>query len=343
MPKDAGGGNEYETGGGLYALGLINAAHGAGVVGYLTEHMAGAHTETAKHGAALGLGLASMGSAAPNVTDALRMVLFEDSAVAGEAAGLSLGLNLLGTGDADALGFMIQYAQDTEHEKIIRGLALGIALILYEQQEQADGTIEQLMADKDPILRKSACHAMALAYAGSNDNRIIKRCLHIAVSDANDDVRRAAATAIGFLLLRNPEQLPSVVSLLCESFNPHVRVGCCYALGIACAATGSKDALALVEPMTKDSVPFVRQGALVASALILMQQPNSNTRATAFRKRLPTIIADKHEATLCKFGAILAQGVLEAGGRNVSIRACREHGHMDAATVTGLFVFTQVG
>lgn len=43
---------------------------------------------------------------------------------------------------------------------------------------------------------------MALAYAGTNDNKIIKRCLHIAVSDANDDVRRAAATGLGFLLLR---------------------------------------------------------------------------------------------------------------------------------------------
>jgi 26S proteasome regulatory subunit N2 len=343
LPKEAGaGGAEYELGGGLYALGLIYASHGASVVPYLQEQLSTAQSETVKHGGALGLGLAAMGIASSSVTDTLRMALFEDSAVAGEATGLALGLNLLGTGDAEALSFMIQYAQDTEHEKIIRGLALGIALVLYERQEQADGTIEQLMADKDPILRKSACHAMAMAYAGTNDNRIIKRCLHIAVSDANDDVRRAAATAIGFLLLRNPDQLPSVVSLLCESFNPHVRVGCCYALGVACAATGSKEALALVEPMTKDTVPFVRQGAWVASALILLQQPNSNGKAMALRKRLPTVVADKHEATLSKFGAILAQGILEAGGRNVSIRACREHGHMDAATVAGLFVFTQV-
>ena len=63
---------------------------------------------------------------------------------------------------------------------------------------------------------------------------------------------------------RAPEQLPAILSLLCESFNPHVRVGCCYALGIACAATGNKDAVALVEPMLKDSVPFVRQGAFIS-------------------------------------------------------------------------------
>ena len=38
----------------------------------------------------------------------------------------------------------------------------------------------------------------------------------------------------------NPEHMPSVVSLLCESFNPHVRYGSCLALAIACAGTGSK-------------------------------------------------------------------------------------------------------
>ena len=49
------------------------------------------------------------------------------------------------------------------------------------------------------------------------------------------------------------------------------RYGAAMALGIACAGTGSKKALALIEPMTNDSVNYVRQGALIASALILIQ------------------------------------------------------------------------
>jgi 26S proteasome regulatory subunit N2 len=85
------------------------------------------------------------------------------------------------------------------------------------------------------------------------------------VSDVNDDVRRAAVTGIGFLLFRNPEQCPSVVSLLAESYNPHVRYGAAMALGIACAGTGLREAIALLEPMAKfDPVNFVRQGALVS-------------------------------------------------------------------------------
>ena len=48
-------------------------------------------------------------------------------------------------------------------------------------------------------------------------------------------------TAIVFTLwCRNPEQCPNVVSLLAESFNPHVRCGASWALGIACAASGNK-------------------------------------------------------------------------------------------------------
>ena len=46
-------------------------------------------------------------------------------------------------------------------------------------------------------------------------------------------VRRAAVTSIGFLLMRTPEQVPSAVALLCESFHPFVRHGAVMALGSA--------------------------------------------------------------------------------------------------------------
>lgn len=42
------------------------------------------------------------------------------------------------------------------------------------------------------------------------------------------------------LFFRTPEQCPQVVSLLSESYNPHVRFGAAMALGIACAGTGLK-------------------------------------------------------------------------------------------------------
>ena len=51
----------------------------------------------------------------------------------------------------------------------------------------------------------------------------IGKLLHVAVSDVSDDVRRAAVTCLGFLLFRTPDVVPQLVSLLAESFNPHVR------------------------------------------------------------------------------------------------------------------------
>jgi 26S proteasome regulatory subunit N2 len=78
-----------------------------------------------------------------------------------------------------------------------------------------------------------------LAYAGTASNKAIKQLLHVAVSDVSDDVRRAAVMALGFVLLRTPKQVPRVVQLLAESYNPHVRYGAAMALGISCAGTGS--------------------------------------------------------------------------------------------------------
>ncbi len=113
-----------------------------------------------------------------------------------------MGLVLLGTGNGEALQEMVTYAHQTKHEKIIRGLALGIAMIVYGREEEADTLIEQLLRDKDPILRYGGMYAIAMAYVGTANNSAVKKLLHVAVSDVSDDVRRAAVAAIGFVLVR---------------------------------------------------------------------------------------------------------------------------------------------
>ena len=45
-------------------------------------------------------------------------------------------------------------------------------------------------------------------------------------------------TSLAFLLFKNPGQVPRIVQLPSESYNPHVRCGATLALGIACAGTG---------------------------------------------------------------------------------------------------------
>lgn len=342
LPQEGVSGSAYSEGGALFALGLIHTNHGHGVTKYLTNALKSTQNETVQHGAALGLGVAAMATDNEEIYEDLKNVLFTDSAVAGEAAGLAMGLVMLGTCSAKAIDEMLQYAHETQHEKIIRGLALGMALLTYGREQQADALIETLTTDKDPILRYGGIYAIAMAYAGTGSNTAIRKLLHVAVSDVNDDVRRAAVMALGFILFKTPKQVPRVVQLLAESFNPHVRYGAALALGISCAGTGMTEALNLLEPLTNDSVDYVRQGALIASSMILIQHNDSmSTKVGPLRKNFEKIIGDRHEDAMAKFGAALGQGILDAGGRNVSISLQSASGHSNMSAIVGMAVFTQ--
>ena len=59
---------------------------------------------------------------------------------------------MLGSASDKALEDMLAYAHDTQHEKIIRGLAVGIALIMAGRLEQADTLIQTMVLDK--VLKK---------------------------------------------------------------------------------------------------------------------------------------------------------------------------------------------
>ena len=174
-------------------------------------------------------------------------------------------------------------------------MSLGIALTVYGREEEADTLIEQMTRDQDPILRYGGMYALALAYRGTANNKAIHQLLHFAVSDVSDDVRRTAVLALGFILYNKPEQTPRIVSLLSESYNPHVRYGAPLAVGISCAGSGLSEAISLLEPLTSDVVDFVRQGALIAMAMVMIQTNESyDSRVGAFRRKLEKIILDKH-------------------------------------------------
>ncbi|KAJ6424247.1 hypothetical protein OIU84_025099 [Salix udensis] len=336
-----GGGSPYSEGGALYALGLIHANHGEGIKQFLRESLRSTSVEVVQHGACLGLGLAALGTADEDIFDDIKSALYTDSAVAGEAAGISMGLLMVGTA-SEKTSEMLAYAHETQHEKIIRGLALGIALTVYGREEEADTLIEQMTRDQDPILRYGGMYALALAYSGTANNKAIRQLLHFAVSDVSDDVRRTAVLALGFVLYSEPEQTPRIVSLLSESYNPHVRYGAALAVGISCAGTGLSEAISLLEPLTSDVVDFVRQGALIAMAMVMVQMNEaSDSRVGTFRRQLEKIILDKHEDTMSKMGAILASGILDAGGRNVTIRLLSKTKHDKITAVVGLAVFSQ--
>lgn len=353
LPQGGMSSSPYSEGGALYAMGLIHANKGfSGSVSkttmeYLRNALRNAGSdETVQHGACLGIGLCGLASHDYEIYEELKNIMFTDSAVAGEGAGIAIGLTLLGAGgdlrNGEILKDLLAYAHDTKHEKIIRGCMMGIALMMYEREEAADPLIEQLTRDKDPLIRYGGIYAIAMAYAGTSNNTAIRRLLHVAVSDVSDDVRRAAVTCLGFVLFRTPVQVPKLVSLLAESFNPHVRYGACIAVGIACAGTAKNEAIQLLEPLLDDAVDYVRQGALMALAMVIMQESEGrNPKVAAIREKILKLITDKHVTTMTKMGAIIAQGILDAGGRNVVISLQSHTGFTKMASIVGLAVWAQ--
>lgn len=65
----------------------------------------------------MGLGLAALGSDNEDIFEEVKAVLFADNAVAGEAAGIALGLISAGSGTEKATE-LLTYAHDTVHEKV---------------------------------------------------------------------------------------------------------------------------------------------------------------------------------------------------------------------------------
>lgn len=372
LTSSAGGiSSPYEEGGALYALGLIHspvchdnpvrgeppaapaagpgpapaaAAAAAGqqqIINYLTEAIRNAgQNEQILHGACLGLGLTAMTLADEGICTQLKDLLNMDSAVVGEAAALGIGMVMLGSADKAICDELMQYGQETQHEKITRGIALALALIMYNREDEADTLIEALCCHKDSIFRCGGVFVVAMAYAGTAHSGAIERLLDMAVTDVADEVRRYAIACLGFLTFKKPKYCIDLVRLLSDSYNPHTRYGVAMAIGIACAGTNLKDAVEILERLAKDSVDYIRQVAFISLAMVLVHQPKGNEKVEALRKTLEERVKDKHEELMTKFGCIVATGILDAGGRNVTI-ALHKNNHNLMKSIVGMMIFTQ--
>lgn len=198
----------FSTAGAYYAYGLMHANQFSGEVAnfFLDGYKNSAQNDAVQHGVSLGLGLVAMATKDQNIYEQLQNTLYSnvDSAIIGEAAAYGMGLVMLGSADERAIEDIITHAVDSQHEKIIRALAISLALIMYGKEEQADALIEQMVRSKDAIMRYGGMFAIGCAYAGTQNTGAVQKLLKYAVSDVSDDVKRAALTNLGFLFFRKP-------------------------------------------------------------------------------------------------------------------------------------------
>jgi len=317
----------YAMGGAFFARGIINSRNRGEEQDALRKdlmtELGRTSSEIVQHGISLALGMVDFGTHNSEVIEKLSEILMSDNAISGFASALAIGLIAAGSGNEEIWGRLFDHACDTQHEHIVRGCALGLAMIQLGRQSKADEHIQQLLAqDAKPILRLGGCYAMGLAYAGQGNSDALKQLLNIAVTDVVDDVRMAAVMNIGFLLCHEPDRVASVVDLLARSFNMHTRYGACAAIGASCAGLGGDgQAARLLDVLRKDESAFVQQGAYIASGFLLSRSSNEKQRkaAAAVQKKMIEVATGKHIPRLSKQGAILGLGIKASGGQNLSV------------------------
>ena len=345
LPKEGVHGSEYSEGGALFALGLIHAGYPEGkreVCDFLKSALQSASpsNETLLHGCCYGLGAASFASKDEALVEELKAVLYADSANAGEGAAVALGLCMFGSGDFKLVEELLAYGKETKHDKIIRALAVAIGMMLYGTGDAHFDFAKELLQDQNHWMRYTAVWVLAMAYAGSGDRQALKHLLQLAVTDPDQDVRRVSVIGMSFVLIGRSDELPEMVRLLLASYNPNLRFGALIALGIGFAGTGDEKVLGMIDALMRtDKTDYVRQAAMMSAALVLTQQ--SPEKQSPLRTHLERIIGTKHEEALAKFGAILSQGILDAGGRNQSVALTNPNGSLRPIGVAGMVLFTQ--
>jgi 26S proteasome regulatory subunit N2 len=184
-----------------------------------------------------------------------------------------------------------------------------------------------------------------MAYCGSGNTAMLQKLIKFSVSDVSDDVRRAALINIGFLEIRSPDILfdnLKVLGLLSESYNSHVRFGATMAIGIACAGSGKVKPYKVIEPLFLDPNYIVRQAALIASGLIFSQTTLKQEEGIKeYLEKVDSIIVDKNEHLLIKFGACISKGLLHLGGKNCVINLVSNTNENKMKSIIGMCLFTQ--
>lgn len=75
--------------------------------------------------------------------------------------------------------------------------------------------------------------------------------------------------------------------------------------------------------------------------VLIQQNDTTNPKVGAARKIFENLIGDKHEDAMAKLGATLAQGFIDAGGRNVNVSMQSKSGSSSMPAIVGLALFSQ--
>jgi len=89
-----------------------------------------------RHGGCLGLGLAAMGTHRQDAYEQLKYNLYQDDAVTGEAAGIAMGMVMLGSQSADTINDMIAVSFPCRFQLVILRIYILTIFVKCNQSNQ---------------------------------------------------------------------------------------------------------------------------------------------------------------------------------------------------------------
>ncbi len=263
--------------------------------------------------------------------------LISSELIIGLSSSLSIGLVFLGLPCKNLLKELLYLIYETENEKTLNGLMFGISLLFFETKGESETFFYKFIEEKDPNFRRCAILIYSLAYSKTGNFRILNIFLKILTSDPDNNVKKSAIIGIGFLFYSKFNMVEKIFEKLAQHYNPFIRYGISFAIGISCKEKFHFNALKILERLFLDPIDFVRQSAYISMGIILNGRNNFEKKKKIinyFKKQLN----NQNETAFSKFGLLIGLSFMlsktKSNDKKTMIRI------KDIRELIGLFLFS---
>lgn len=336
--------SDYSNGGRLYAQGISFFGK------KLSEEDLNTHLENLSkkdkkegtlHGTALLLGLRNVLSNNQMISEKLIAHLYGEKANIGEASGYALGLIKATHFENQTVETLINISRNNPHDRIARSMMCSMGLLALGNRDKVMNVFNDLIKEKDEVLRMGAVNVLGMAYFDTCENKVISLLLQIAATDLSNDVRRASVLALCFVMYSRKSKAFSLLEMLSKSYNEYVRHGVALGLGIIGAGTFDKKIHKLLLVLWKDDIFHVQQATAISFGLLhQLATPSLDPEMVKIREEMITKAQSKYTNVMTKFGCYLGIGLMQSGGGNAVLSLVSSSGQMKIKNIIGIYMFT---
>ena len=293
------------------------------------------------HGTALLLGLRHVLSNSDIISEKLITHLYGEKANIGEASGYALGLIKATHFDTQVVETLINISRNNPHDRIARSMMCSLGLLALGNRDKIMNTFNDLIKEKDEVLRMGAVNMLGMAFFDVCENKIISLLLQIAATDLSNDVRRQSVLALCFVMYSKKNKAFSLLEMLSKSYNEYVRHGVALGLGIIGAGTFDKKIHKLLLTLWKDDIFHVQQACAISFGLLhQLATPSLDPEMVKIREEMITKAHSKYTNIMTKFGCYLGIGLMQSGGGNAVLSLVSNSGQMKIKNIIGIYMFT---